>query len=254
MLKFDDVLKNGVSLLTILTVFTYAVSYLFQWGYSSHFGYPVDLIQIDFNIILKTLVWLFFILSPFIFLLWWCFSKFDFDNDQRIWMPFLRFTLVLILTNVVFYLCVFGAVSPSVYFNKHGSVTVTNLIIMILFPMAILLKIFTDKYLGEKHSYAPYFFLALTFIASVFNLGKIVAFSSSPFYQMEDDKQYVLLNSFSGSNILGSCTADGVKIIKIDASESLKLVRVTSKIKNNEIKMCFQQQRYINSIKADPDS
>ncbi|MEX3170546.1 MULTISPECIES: hypothetical protein [Serratia] len=258
-MRIDNLLKNEIPIVTLITALCYGIAYLFQWGYSSYFGYPTEFIYIDINTMLKTLFWLlgFGVIAATLLTGQYIALK----NGRRLVALAVGF-LILIFA----YLIVFGFENPLKLLDSDSTITLGEISNIAYLPinLAITVNAYlqTRMYLVEaeeqggdnehilsmrkRELWSRSILLVLTVFTSAiffYSAGKIAAYKSTRIYESDTNPSAFLLNVYNNKFVTGRCSKNGVSFNYSEDSTKYTYVRVSDAKRIQEIKKCFEMQR-----------
>ncbi|HBK4768455.1 TPA: hypothetical protein LLS86_004934 [Serratia liquefaciens] len=258
-MRLDTLLKNEIPIVTLITALCYGISYLFQWGYSSYFGYPIEFIYIDINTMLKTLFWLlgFGVVAAILLTGQYMALK----NGRRLVALVVGF-LILIFA----YLIVFGFENPLKLLDSDSTITLGEISNIAYLPINLAITVNsylqTRRYLTEaeeqgvdneyilsmrrRELWSRSILLILTVFTSAiffFSAGKIAAYKSIRIYESDANPSVVLLNIYNNKFVTGRCSKNGVAFNYSEDSTKYTYIRISDAKRIQEIKKCFEMQR-----------
>jgi len=259
-MRIDNLLKNEIPIVTLITALCYGIAYLFQWGYSSYFGYPIEFIYIDINTMLKTLFWLlgFGVVAATLLTGQYMALK----NGRRL-VAFAVGLLILILA----YLIVFGFENPLKLLDSDSTITLGEISNIAYLPINLAITVNsylqTRRYLTEaeeqgggdneyilsmrrRELWARSILLVLTVSTSAvffYSAGKIAAYKSIRIYESDANPRVFLLNVYNNKFVTGRCSKNEVAFNYSEDSTKYTYIRVSDAKRIQEIKKCFEMQR-----------
>ena len=204
-------LESNISVITIITVISYATYAVFKLGNSVYYGYPIDLISIDFNSLIITLIQNVLIIGGLILLL---------RNAYKSTNSLLQ--NVLIITA--------GMISPLIIFGDIFSefeVFIVNIILyFLIFALNSFLKI-TLKLKSLSITNRWNIGTIITYFLLVFYLGN---YSPSFFRNVITDNNEIVISKNGNDALMLICDSDGLKVIKIESMLGKQIVSKRSDV------------------------
>ncbi|MCC4108104.1 hypothetical protein [Serratia ureilytica] len=230
------ILKD-ISLISIVSVFAYAATYLYYLGASFYFGYPYDLIDISINSILKAGADFILLFLPSFAIL-----GYDFGAKGRIRPTWVVFAVAYSM--IGFYNAIIGFKIGLAELLEYKAI---QLILIVIVAILTALSLYLINSIKLRDRVVARFHILLVFVFSMVcfcTSGFMVASKSSDVYQVykEDGKPdggFIFLGSTGGGSILGKCDGGDSFFKKLPAGESLILMRITSRKEIRKSRECF---------------
>ncbi|HIF6757391.1 TPA: hypothetical protein ACX37R_000541 [Serratia marcescens] len=230
------VLKD-ISIISIISVFAYAATYLYYLGASIYFGYPYDLIDISINSILKAGADFILLFLPSLAIL-----GLDFGAKGRVSPVWVCFAVLYSMIGL--YNAIIGFKTDVIELVEYKGV---QLILIVIVAILTALCFYLINNIKLRSRVVARFHILLVFIFSMVcfcTSGFMVASKYSDVYQVykEDGKPdggFIFLGSTGGGSILGKCDGGNSFFKKLPADESLILMRIASSQEIRKSRECF---------------
>ncbi|EKN5157282.1 hypothetical protein DVP88_08375 [Yersinia enterocolitica] len=228
---------KDISLISIISVLAYALTYVYQLGFAFYFRYPPEYIEVNVDSILKTLIVITFVLMPFIATL-----GLDYKSEVKVSMWWLIFSAVFSYSAI--YVFIFGIENPFLFITESRKYVfiVTILLAVSFLALVFLLKIISNETCGwETKKFLSFLSVIITFVLFL-SCGFVAAAKNNSayiLYNKSDASGFVLLSSFGNSLVFGKCHEGRVIFIKYPADERINLQLITSSTDINNYRVCF---------------
>lgn len=224
-------IKGNIPLIAALTSLGYLVSYYYQLSLASYYGYPEEYISFDLDTILRTLA---FFLLLIIIAIAPLFLLTQFLGKK--WTYLVFFCILLTI-----YLTIFKFVNPFTFFSVHRAISIIIVLAYLTLPLSFLYIL--QSYLSDISDNRTGFFLIIITAIMVYIvpsfIGQISAYAKKQYFQLDQQKNYILLSSSGDKLIFGSCSKSGVKFMLKDNSSVESLTPVKDKEEIRKIRECF---------------
>ncbi|ELV2798315.1 hypothetical protein QNS20_004609 [Enterobacter ludwigii] len=189
-------LENNISIITLVTFLSYVTFVFYKIGNSLYFGYPVNLIWVDFNSLVLTLAQNSIIIVAIFLLLR---SAYRSTNG---------------LIHNIFIISV-GMIAPMMFFGDLAFEWKALVINLILFSLIFLLNTCLKRTLQEK-TYTIFskwgVRTLLSYLLLVFYIGN---YYPTLFKSAYTDENEIIVSTNGSEALLVSCDREGNKVIKI---------------------------------------
>ncbi|MDN0093878.1 hypothetical protein [Yersinia rohdei] len=205
-------IKNDLTLVTVISIVSYGVVYFFQSGIAQYFGYPVDFINVDLTMLIKT-IFAFFIALTFL------------ANLLDIHFAFTHLSIRQnIITCIVFFflfsLYFMGSFNPlASFFYGYIAVPVHLMLSSITLVMSLVFIAKLSKNNFSEFSFKSFLIAIFLIMLTPYSLGWLSAYKTKNIFS--SDNLY-LLNSYGSFLVLGECDNGKSSFILTEGNQGLK--------------------------------
>ncbi|EHK3568806.1 hypothetical protein JT624_004400 [Escherichia coli] len=252
-------LTKQIPSFTVFTVLAYAMAYSFQKGVASYYGYSDLFIKIDLNTLLYSSVWL--LVFSFVFAGGTYFAL-VFDLKDKYYVAVFVFMATLLIP----YFYIVGMHWPFGYFPEesvmHSGDFLYFAMLFLNYHNVVSSSIYDKRhqhnmetikktgklseyktvlhYVDFKVGITAFIYGVVTLLILSYVSGKITAFKNDEYYMVDNSPSKVLLNSYSGGFVVGSCESRKAKFEFINDLKGLEFTLISSEKNIEKIKKCFE--------------
>jgi hypothetical protein len=205
-------IKNDLTLVTVISIVSYGVVYFFQSGIAQYFGYPVDFINVDLTMLIKT-IFAFFIALVFSASL----------LDIHFFIDRLNIKQNIIICTAFFYvfsLYIMSSFNPlASFFYGYMAVPVHLVLSSITLVMSLVFIAKLSKSNFSEFSFKSFLIAIFLIMLTPYSFGWLSAYKTKSIFT--SDSLY-LLNSYGSFLVLGECDNGKSSFILTEGNQNLK--------------------------------
>ncbi|EPC8046412.1 hypothetical protein ACR3GP_002803 [Yersinia enterocolitica] len=205
-------IKNDLTLVTVISIVSYGVVYFFQSGIAQYFGYPVDFINVDLTMLIKTIFAFFIALAFSATLLDIHFSIARLSIKQNI--------VICIAFFFIFSLYIMGSFNPLASFF-YGYIAVPAHLVLssttLVMSLVFIAKLSKNNF--SEFSFKSFLIAIFLIMLTPYSFGWLSAYKTKNIFI--SDNLY-LLNSYGSFLVLGECNNGKPSFILTEGNRDLK--------------------------------